>query len=783
MTMMSTINQPWNPPMRGQDYFNDILIGGYDYNAHPGQNGINTDEGRTTIGAITFNGLVLMCTESGGPDDWETAKTWHLFGDPSMQPRTQAPTELMLSNDLAMVGVPFTTVVTDSDGPVEGALVCLSQEGSYFSALTDAAGTASFDHALTPGEATLVVTGFNKHTIFDLVTVIPPEGAYILVSGSAVDDAGGNGNGQADYGEAVLLDVSAQNVGTQDATGVTATLISTDPYLVILDETHDFGDIAAGETVDGPGAFGIEVATDAPDGHMAILEVEFSDGTETSWVSNLVVSLHAPVIALGGYTIDDASGNNNGSIDPGETVNIAVEILNDGSSDAYNLAAELTSADPFVTIVQGSQPYGNISAGASGIQTFTVSASAATPAGHLAVLDISVEGDMELSASMSFSEVIGHIPVLVIDLDGNGNSADKMLDALADLDVVMEYSQVFPEDLGLYTSIFLCLGVYSDNHVLTMDEGQKLADYLNAGGNLYMEGADTWYYDSQTPVHPLFSLAATDDGGSDLGTIAGVPGTFTEGMSFNYSGDNSWIDRIQAMGGAIDIFENQSPMYGTGVAYDAGTYRTIAASHEFGGLDDGTSPSTREELMQQYLSFFGFTNTLTALFASNTTEVCEMEVVEFFDMSIGDVISWEWVFEGGQPATSTFQDPQVMYAEAGVYDVTLTVSDGTDSHSLTLEDYITVNVCTGVGEENFSKIFVYPNPNNGIFILEIQNVLSNFVTIKVLNTLSSVVYHEENVSVNGSLTRTIDLSKMDKGMYFLVIENYQGSTINRIIIR
>jgi PKD repeat protein len=262
-----------------------------------------------------------------------------------------------------------------------------------------------------------------------------------------------------------------------------------------------------------------------------------------------------------------------------------------------------------------------------------------------------------------------------------------------------------------------------------------------------------------------------------------MAGTFTEGMSFSYSGDNNWIDHIQAMGSAIDIFENESPMYGTGVAYDAGTYRTIAASHEFGGLVDGTTPSTKEELMEQYLAFFGFTNALTAIFASNTSEICELEIVEFYDMSIGDVISWEWEFEGGQPATSSFQNPQVMYGEAGVYDVTLTVSDGTDSHTLTLEDYITVNVCTQVKEENINKIFVYPNPNNGIFTIDIQNVLSNFVTIKVLNTLSTVVYIDENTGVDGSLTKTIDLSKLDKGMYFLVIENYQGSTINRIIIR
>ena len=78
---------------------------------------------------------------------------------------------------------------------------------------------------------------------------------------------------------------------------------------------------------------------------------------------------------------------------------------------------------------------------------------------------------------------------------------------------------------------------------------------------------------------------------------------------------------------------------------------------------------------------------------------------------------------------------------------------------------------------------MYPNPNNGIFTIDIQNVLSKFVTIKVLNTLSNVVYIEENISVNGDFAKTIDLSNLDKGLYFLVIENYQGSTVNRIIIR
>jgi PKD repeat protein len=783
MTMMATINQPWQPPMRGQDYFNDILIGGYDYAAHPGQNGISTTEQRTTIGAITFNGLVLMTTESGGTSDWETAKTWHIFGDPSLQPRTATPGDLTLSSTVILAGAPFATTITGPEGPVEGAMVCLSQEGEYYKAITDVSGSISIDHSLTPGTAKLVVTAFNMETIYEEITVVPPGGAYIVVNNTEVDDSDGNNNGQADYGETVLLNVAAENVGTETASAVEATLSTTDEFITITDGTYTFGDIGAGNIVNGMGAFEIEIAQSTPDMHIAMFEVEFSDGSESLWISTLSVTLHAAVMEMGSYTINDASGNNNGMIDPGETVNILLEVMNTGSSDAYNIMAELSTTDPFVTIDMGSQTFGDINAGETVDQPFTLTASPTTPAGHLTDFDLLITGDLSVSAEATFTEVIGQIPVLVIDLDGNNNSAQEMMDALAFTEIAAEYSAAIPADLSLYTSVFLCLGIYSDNHVLTSAEGQQLADYLNTGGNLYMEGGDTWYYDTQTAVHSMFSVNATSDGGSDLSTVNGQPGTFTEGMTFSYSGDNSWIDHIDPAGSAFMIFQNASPNYGTGVAYDEGSYKTIAASHEFGGLVDGSSPSTKEELMQAYLEFFGFDNTLQALFSSDLTEICEGDIVEFYDMSVGGAISWEWTFEGGMPGSSSYQNPQVMYSSAGTYDVTLTVSDGVDSHSVTFEDYITVNICTDIEEKNIEKISIYPNPNIGIFTVEFGNVLSDNVTIKVLNTLGKTVYSETGVSVNSGLKRTIDLSTEYKGMYFLVIENYQGSTVNRIIIR
>lgn len=79
-------------------------------------------------------------------------------------------------------------------------------------------------------------------------------------------------------------------------------------------------------------------------------------------------------------------------------------------------------------------------------------------------------------------------------------------------------------------------------------------------------------------------------------------------------------------------------------------------------------------------------------FNASLTEVSIGGSVQFTDNTWGaNLVSWNWTFEGGNPATSTEQNPLVTYAEEGIYDVTLTVSnaDG-DTETITKADYITV---------------------------------------------------------------------------------------------
>jgi len=71
--------------------------------------------------------------------------------------------------------------------------------------------------------------------------------------------------------------------------------------------------------------------------------------------------------------------------------------------------------------------------------------------------------------------------------------------------------------------------------------------------------------------------------------------------------------------------------------------------------------------------------------------VCSGNPITFTDLSSGANTSWEWVFEGGTPSTFSGQiPPPIVYENTGVFNVSLTVSDGNITDSKTKTDYITV---------------------------------------------------------------------------------------------
>ncbi|HTA83049.1 MAG TPA: PKD domain-containing protein [Bacteroidia bacterium] len=81
----------------------------------------------------------------------------------------------------------------------------------------------------------------------------------------------------------------------------------------------------------------------------------------------------------------------------------------------------------------------------------------------------------------------------------------------------------------------------------------------------------------------------------------------------------------------------------------------------------------------------------TAAFTASTTTTCANDTVQFTDNSTGNPTSWKWTFQGGNPATSTVQNPTVIYSTAGTYSVSLTATNSIGNNTLNQPTYITVN--------------------------------------------------------------------------------------------
>ena len=81
-----------------------------------------------------------------------------------------------------------------------------------------------------------------------------------------------------------------------------------------------------------------------------------------------------------------------------------------------------------------------------------------------------------------------------------------------------------------------------------------------------------------------------------------------------------------------------------------------------------------------------------ANFSQSATDVPVGGTVQFTDESFGGyIVSWQWEFEGGTPATSTEQNPTVTYNEPGKYTVRLTITNS-DGETATMEKEELINV-------------------------------------------------------------------------------------------
>lgn len=80
-------------------------------------------------------------------------------------------------------------------------------------------------------------------------------------------------------------------------------------------------------------------------------------------------------------------------------------------------------------------------------------------------------------------------------------------------------------------------------------------------------------------------------------------------------------------------------------------------------------------------------------------------------------------------------------------------------------------------------VAIYPNPNNGVFTISIANLEAQQVELTILNVIGNEIYRETLKRSDAKLTKTINLDRYAKGLYYVKLEADNYSAVRRVVIK
>ncbi len=154
-------------------------------------------------------------------------------------------------------------------------------------------------------------------------------------------------------------------------------------------------------------------------------------------------------------------------------------------------------------------------------------------------------------------------------------------------------------------------------------------------------------------------------------------------------------------------------------------------------------------------------------FTNDFQETCLGGQITFKDASYNAPKTWEWSFPGGTPSNSSDQNPTIVYNKPGTYNVSLVVSDGTNSMTVTKSNLITVlgestkiplletfNTYSKISDASFWKVI--NTDNNQAFEVYSGAGYSDNKCLKLSNFSETTASTDELISTNVDLSKVSD---------------------------
>ncbi len=313
--------------------YNSTKLGAYDRICHT--HGEAYAQWATSQGGLMYLGNMAVESSTSGLKHyyWEI---YHLMGDPSvMTYLTQADTMTMTVQPTLIYGTATLNVTA-----VPYAYVALTDTATHTlqgAGFADANGqvTLTLPSNMPVGSYELAASAQQYRTAFRTVNVVQPTGAFPLVS--AV-----NPSTTLVAGDTVALGITIDNIGNVMAHNVVAHLTTSNDALTLLSDSIVLDSLAAGDQhVHVVLAVASPNATDGTP--VTVSTISSWTGMTLPAVSNIALTINAPKLVV--ITSPDIF-----SMHPGDTLQLAVELINVGHAPLTGSRLALTSPTSLVAV-------------------------------------------------------------------------------------------------------------------------------------------------------------------------------------------------------------------------------------------------------------------------------------------------------------------------------------------------------------------------------------------------------------------------------------------------
>lgn len=795
-----------NPPSYSQ-----TTLGAYDRTFHT--HGEDRDDWYTTMDQMIFAGN-LAVSESGSSLAKYYWEAYCLMGDPSLMVYFSEPPAMTVTyQPLLPLGTTSFTIATGEPF----SYVAISMNGILYGAMqADESGQAVMilEPILVPGMADVVVTTQNRQPFIGTVLVANPEGPFILLESYSYTELAGNSNGKNEGNEVIGINIMLKNWGNTDGSEITAVISTADPHVIVSDGSEDCGTVPAQSTLAIDNAFSLVLNPTVPNGYEVEFVLQVSDASRETWSSEFKVLLSAPVLQCNSITIEDnAGGNGNGRLDPGETADIIYTLSNKGGVLASNVIASLTPYSGFIVVDDAVQAIGNM--GLFGTKTVTYPVTVDSKASEGVIVDFELTlttaayvmnditpvkiglicEDFETGNLTKFPwNTGGNQPWAVSNLypfEGNYSLKSGSVGNNESSEISLQYTSMTNDSISFYRKVSSESGdklkFFIDNQLMEewsgTTSGWRRACYpVTAGTHTYkwsyvkngggVQGSDAAWIDYILLPPPVTSTI-----------FAGTDQSVCEGDAFQVSAQaTNFAALLWSTSGTGTFNSNDvlNPVYTPSAVDILAGEVTLSLS-----MTDNNGAAFNDDML---LSFTAVPGTPATPAGPAAVDLSAVFTTDYTTESVAGATAYLWMVEPetagifvarGETGTIVWNRD---WAGTAVIEVTATNQCGESTASSGFAVTV-INGTVGIVEGSIvMEMKAYPNPAAELLHVELRSGGMSQVRLSLVNLTGAVVFERE-ARLNGNLSLDIPVKNLSSGIYLLVATDRNKRHSLKILVK